>query len=160
MSFTGNWGDKIIITLKSDGKRRHKCWCKNYGEGNRCSILGNCMGSAYCTKYKNEIEEQEPVWRPKKEAPKPEEEKRKPRLKVEFYRRPGRGEALKGKLVMVRNTPHTFRIGEAVEDDFCYLSVSYGGEIHKYDKKIAFRNNGIYVYEGERCLGNGPEIIC
>ena len=155
MSFTGNWGDKVIITLKSDGKRRHKYWCEHYrAEDGSCSKhCSKCVGSAFCSMYTDSIKEQEPIWFPKCETidvgvvP---SKKTKAIFKQQFYRKPSRDEKLLGKIVMVRNTPFTFRIGTAIEDDFYYISVEYGGQIHKYEKKILFRNNGIYVYTVEK----------
>lgn len=153
MSFTGNWGDKLIITLKSDGKRRHKYWCEHYRDGSCSKLCSKCVGSAFCSMYTDSIKEQEPIWYPKGTddggvavAPK----KTKAIFKQQFYRKPYRDEKLLGKIVMVRNTPFTFRIGTAIEDNFYYMSVEYGGKIHKYEKKILFRNNGIYVYTVEK----------
>lgn len=166
MSFTGWWGDKVIVNLKSDGVRRHKKWCKHYSDGECDKLCGKCIGSAFCEHYQNDIAEAEPVWRAREDVdlfdvkgidgtsilPRP--------LKIvkrEFYRQAGRTEKLIGKAVMVRNTPYTFRIGEVVEESFSHMGVEYGGRIHTYDKKTAFRNEGVYVLEGERCFYDSPE---
>jgi len=68
MSFTGWWGDKVIVNLKSDGVRRHKKWCKHYSYGECDKLCGKCIGSAFCEQYVNGIAEAEPVWRSREDV--------------------------------------------------------------------------------------------
>ena len=168
MSDTGWWGDKIIVVLQSDGRRRHKKWCKHYSYGECDKLCGKCIGSAFCEQYVNGIAEAEPVWRSREDVNRFDEKRpeatsvlTRPRtlklVKRELYRQAGRTENLIGKTVMVRNTPHTFRIGEVVEESFDHMGVEYGGRIHTYVKKVAFRNEGVYVLEEEGCFYDSPE---
>ena len=154
MSIAGWWGDKIIITLTSDGKRRHKTWCEHYcSEDGACrKNCSKCVGSATCQHYKSTIDEEEPIWTVKPSLPKePTESEGRTPIKTEIFRLVSQTEKILGKTVMVRNTPHTFRIGEVVSEDFYFFSVEYGGKVHKYEKRTATRNRSVYVYEEEKC---------
>ena len=160
MSRRGDFGDKIIVTLGSDGIRRHKKWCEHYESmDNYCKIFcAKCIGSAFCTYYKNTLKEEPPIWRLKESEKNAQqsvaeqsaiaEASDKKSVIREFYRIAMRGEKLLGKIVLIRNTPYTFRIGEVVADSFDYMSVEYEGRIHKHEKKIVFRNDNVYVFDG------------
>lgn len=155
MATKGWWGDKIIITLTSDGERRHKKWCEHYcSEDKSCSrICGKCPGSATCEFYKPITKEEEPIWRvvqPDVEEPQPKKDGRKPLIR-EIYRLISYSDKLLGQTVMVKNTPYTFRIGEVVKEDFYFFSVEYGGRIHKYEKRTAIRNGSVYTYDETKC---------
>ena len=55
MSLRGDWGDKSITYLPTDGKRRHKSRCEHYNhENKKCLLSGEmCFGSAHCDNYKS-----------------------------------------------------------------------------------------------------------
>ncbi len=55
MSSRGNWGDRSITYLHTDGKRRHKSRCEHYNYKNKkCLLSGErCFGSAHCDNYKS-----------------------------------------------------------------------------------------------------------
>lgn len=156
MSTTGCWGSSLIVYLHSDGKRRHKKWCDYYEDAEsfcryKCE---KCCGSAFCEHYKDGAREEEPIWTSKIKYVDPPRPANPPKqtvkvAKCEFYRLATRGEHLLGKTVMVRNTPHTFRIGIVIEDSFDYFSVDYEGRVHKYEKRRCFSNNALYIYTGE-----------
>ena len=165
MSKTGSWGDKIIITLHSDGRRRHKTWCENYREGNYCTLLqGRCVGSAHCEHYKNRNEGGSDVLY--RVARTVEQEgktvvapPRRGFTLCERYRQASYGDKLLGKTVLVKNTPHTFRICEVTWEDIGFFKVRYDGREHKYAKQVAYRNQGVYLYIGtEVALEGGEEI--
>ena len=153
MSTTGNWGDKVIITLPSDGIRRHKNWCINHRKpDNFCSVLcGKCIGSAFCENYKTEIAEEKPVFQEMADAGKqvpcinlqPVKPKEFPM--TEYYKLATVSDKLMGKTVLVRNTPHTFRIATVTEEDFYYFSVYYNGATHKYLKRAAMKSKSVYI---------------
>ena len=157
MSDTGWWGDKIIVVLQSDGRRRHKKWCKHYRCGNCDVRYCKCVGSAFCERYVDDIHEEEPIWvqpRCGAEIKIPPEERRERRTqRIEFYRLATPTEKLLGKIVLIKNTPYTLRIGAVISEDFHtgIFSVRYDGGIHKFDRKIANRNKAIYIYEEGKC---------
>ena len=150
MSKTGNWGDKIIVSLHSDEKRRHKKWCDNYREGNYCiANCGRCTGSAHCDFYKNKSEADSNVSYCNK-PPRVERETDKHAemgfIWREYYRPANYGDRLLHSTVLVRSTPYTFRIGEVVNEDLYYFVVKYDGKEHKYSKKTAYRNRSVYIF--------------
>ena len=149
MSKTGEWGDKIIAVLHSDGKRRHKKWCDNYSEKNYCDLwCRKCTGSAHCDHYRNISEEKSDVFYLKKPILlKPEE---KTELKsgfvwCEYYRSASYGDKLLHNIILVKNTPYTFKICEVLEEDFYFFVVEYEGKKHKYSKKFAYRSRSVYI---------------
>ena len=152
MSKKNDWGDKIIITLHSDGKRRHKKWCDHYQDDNFCDAhCSNCTGSAHCCNYKNKFEESSSVFYLKENAVSPVTEETKATLNFawcEYYKLASYGDKLLNKTVMIRNTPYTFKIGEIVEEDFNAFVVKYEGKKHRFLKKIAYRNSSVYVFIG------------
>lgn len=153
MSKTGDWGDKVIITLHSDGKRRHKLWCDNYCNGNCCTVFqGKCIGSAHCEYYKNPNEERSEVFYPKILPDREGEEQtivsKSGFVWCEVYRQASYGDRLLGKTVLVRNTPHTFRICEVLEEDFYFFNVRFDGREHRYSKRVAYQNKSVYIYNG------------
>ena len=153
MSDKGYWGDKIIFTLHSDGIRRHKKWCKNYGEDGSCSALcGKCVGSAFCEHYKSQFSEEEPIYvrgnftqacENKEDTATPS----KPKLRFEeIYTRANWGDKLLNKTILIKTMPHKFRIGEVIEEEFRTFTVVFGEMKRKYDKRICFRNNTVYIF--------------
>ena len=149
MSKTGEWGDKIIVVLHGDGKRRHKKWCDNYSEDNHCDLLcRKCAGSAHCDHYKNELEERSDVFYLEKSISHDVVEKTEPRpgfVWCEYYRSASYGDKLLHNIILVKNTPYTFRICEVLEEDFYFFVVEYEGKKHKYSKKVAYRNCYVYI---------------
>ena len=144
MSSKGTWGDMLIVVLKSDGIRRHKKWCKHYEEGYCNKLCGKCIGSAHCEYYQNEITEQaEYVY-----ANEEQQEEIKKGKKTDFnevFVPATRTDKLLDKVILIRNTPYTFRIGVVTYEDFYKLEVKYNGKIHKYDKRKTFEHENVYV---------------
>ena len=150
MSRTGEWGDKIVITLTSDGKRRHKKWCENYiQEDSFCSVLcRKCIGSAHCEYYRDKLENTQ-EYIPKSTQPEETQETLGYKLSPvydEYYRRATMADKLLGETVLVRGNYNTYKIGTVCYDSFSFFSVEYGGRIHKYSKHLAIRI-GVYVLE-------------
>ena len=151
MSTTGNWGDKIILTLTSDGIRRHKNWCTNYrNSDNFCAKhCERCIGSAHCEDYETLQAEEMPIFKQEEHKPSTIREENNEGAKIkpkeEYYRLAGRGDKLIHKTVLVRSTPYIFSIARVVYEDFYYFKVEHGGRIHKYDKRTAFRSNSVYI---------------
>ena len=164
MSQRGDWGDKTIITLPSDGVRRHKTWCVNYCTGGHCILLnGKCRGSSFCRYYKSNMREEgtfsfpEPTPTPTP-TPAPaqgaEEEKSRVVYK-EHYRLAGWGDKLIHKTVLLRKTWFRFRIGVVTDEDFRTFTVEYDGEKHKFDKHAAYKGRSVYIFvESERVEEN------
>ena len=148
MSKTGDWGDKIIITLHSDGVRRHKKWCINYQDDNYFSLLcEKCRGSAHCKYYKTEIYsatlgDAEAV-EEKKEICE-EEMPHHPEFE-EHYSLASYGDKLLHKTVLVKISPHSAKFGEVVDEDFYYFTAKIDGKPHKYVKRISYARKGIYI---------------
>ncbi len=150
MSKTGDWGDKLIITLHSDRKRRHKKWCDHYRDDNHCAVkCEKCTGSAHCSHYKNNSEDGSDIFylvRPAEPDNKNEDKSRQGFALCEYYRLASYGDRLLHKTVLVKNTPHTFSICEVIDEDFYHFVVEYGGKNHKYSKRVAYRNNSVYIF--------------
>lgn len=164
MSYTGWWGDKIIITLHSDGVRRHKMWCIHYEDKNYCSHLcSKCIGSAFCESYRTTYFD--------KPTPAPNGDKEdgdtttplSPVTLEEYYSLATRTDKLLGKILLIRDTPSRFRIGRVVTDSFDILGVQYDGKLHKFSKRVLFANGrrNVYVLIKEVVLKKIiPEPIC
>lgn len=150
VSHRGDWGDKIIITLHSDGKRRHKKWCKNYDDNYCTALCRKCIGSAHCEHYKNDCESCSDVFHSKNDIVDKSSSPKSPSgySWCELYRAASYGDKLLGKTVLVKNAPHTFRICEVTEEDFHFFSVEYNGKKHKYAKQTAYRNRSVYIFTG------------
>lgn len=164
MSDTGNWGDKIIITLHSDGERRHKKWCDNYDD-NFCRVrCEKCIGSAHCEYYKNKYADNSHVFYRKKVGEggtgKMPGINRLSEIGAwrERYRAASYGDKLLHEIVFVRNTPHTFRICEVKNEDFYYFIVEYDGREHKYEKRTAYRRHSVYIFCGLEFDGNEEQV--
>lgn len=131
MSNTGDWGDKIIINLRSDGIRRHKKWCENYQDGSCKVLCSKCIGSAFCKYYKSKIKEDESTrFYPKPDIqipplPPPSNVPDTIPTYKEHYRPASYGDKLLAKIVLVRITPFIFRIGVVTEESFRTFSVIY-----------------------------------
>ena len=158
MSKTGEWGDKIIVTLRGDGVRRHKKWCENYREGNLCAApCGKCIGSAHCDYYKSKTKE-EGVYTysalPEEDPVKPTkpvgEQTEKPSVPVyrEYYRRATWGDKLLDKTVLIKTTALTFRIADVTKEALLTFTAEYDGREHRYDKMIAYKKGIVYVFTG------------
>lgn len=150
MSKTGEWGNKIIVVLHSDGKRRHKKWCDNYSEKNYCDLLcRKCTGSAQCLHYKNDDEKGSDVRyliNPISNKPVGIVKDPKPGFVwCEYYRSASYGDKLLHNIILVKNTPYTFKICEVLEEDFYFFVVEYEGKKHKYSKKFAYRSRSVYI---------------
>ena len=150
MSHTKDWGDKIIITLHSDGERRYKKWCKNYRDGSCKYYLGKCTGSAHCEQYKNRYDDGSSTFHVTgkddvKTVGQSGETSSKSLPLEEYYRRAGIFEKLCGKEVLVRSKPYVFRFGTVVADGDQHWLVEYDGKVHQCDRKTVFRNGAMYV---------------
>ena len=162
MSSTGDWGDKLIVTLHSDGIRRHQNWCRHYeAAGKRCTLLcEKCRGSAFCQYYKTGIKEEAPTTPslpPKKAragvatkqpaSPKPVTPP-PPSPKVEeLFRRAGHGDKLLGKTVLIRKDIFSFKIAEVIEEDFHLFYTLEQGQKRTYVKRTAYEKKAIYILE-------------
>lgn len=166
MSKTHDWGDKIIITLSSDGERRHKCWCKHYrGEDKYCKAhMCKCTGSAFCSEYASEVEEERPIFIYNEEQVDDVKQdeiirnippKRCSRYD-EYYRRAGYGDRLLHRTILFKSTMNTFKIGVVTDESLNEFAVEYNGKKVRYDKRAAFRAGGVYIFtevevtEGEK----------
>ena len=150
MSNRGDWGDKIIITLHSDGIRRHKNWCKHYESiSNYCNAkCDKCIGSAHCDAYTADfVIEQAPVIKPTADLKHPTEtpEKELIFIKEEIYRLATRTYKLLGRTVIVRTTPYKMCIGVVTEDSFDRFEATCDSCVHKYMKRTTFRGKNVYV---------------
>lgn len=164
MARTGDWGDKTIITIKSDGVRRHKRWCEHYDPGNHCSLLNSkCIGSPFCKYYNSKIKEEgnfsfPPPTPTPTPPPTPTEDKGEEKRCVvykEYYRRAGWGDRLIHKTVLVRKTFFRFRIATVTDEDFRTFTLEYDGKRHKFDKYIAYKAKSVYIFvERERIEEN------
>ena len=151
VSHRGDWGDKIIITLHSDGKRRHKKWCEHYSDDNHCAALcRKCIGSSHCEYYNNENESSSDIFHHKNDIIEQDNQKKHQSDFVwcELYRAASYGDKLLNQTVLVKRSPFTFRICEVTEEDFHFFSVEYDGKKHKFDKKVAYRNRSVYIFKG------------
>ena len=167
MSNIHDWGDKLIITLRSDGIRRHKRWCTNYRASDKfCSALcQKCIGSAFCESYTSKHEEEKPIFihdvmqdyidsiRPEKLIPdidapdKPETSYERKKIKYdEYYRLASYGDKLLNRTILFKRTPFIFKIGVVVDESFSTFTVEYGGKKITYDKKAAYRMNAVYIF--------------
>ena len=163
MPKTGDWGDKIIITLHSDGERRHKKWCDNYDENNCKVLCGKCVGSAHCDYYKNKNADSSHVFYRKEVGGggTGEVSDEKPNcigLWRERYRAASYGDKLLNKIVLIKKTPHTFRICEVTSEDFYFFTVEYDGREHRYEKRTAYRNHSVYIFCGLEFSENVEEV--
>ena len=163
MSKTGDWGDKIITTLHSDGIRRHKKWCDNYDGGHCLAICSKCIGSAHCNNYINKDEKDSHSFYIKKigeggSVKIPNDKIDLHRIWCEFYHLATYGDHLLHKTILVKKTPFTFRIGTVTSEDLHYFIVKYDGSEHKYEKKAAYRNKSVYVFDGIEELNEHSEI--
>lgn len=151
MSKTNDWGDMIIITLRSDGIRRHKKWCENYrdSDGFCCAKICKCTGSAFCEEYKSDVEEEAPPyipWIEKMNGVIHEEAPQKKMKYEEYYRRANWGDKLLHRTVLFKKTPSIFKIGVVVEESFHTFTVESNGVRTSYDKKAAYRMGSIYIF--------------
>lgn len=150
MSHRNDWGDYIIITLHSDGKRRHKKWCDNYRSDNYCTLLGaRCFGSAHCDFYKNKDEKRSDIIYPEIQATPNDCNAQKTTAAFVFgehYRRANLGDKLLHKTVLIKDTPFSFKICEVVEEDFQRFTVIRSGKKHVYSKRIACKSNSVYIF--------------
>ena len=151
MSKTHDWGDKVIITLTSDGVRRHKKWCEHYRASDKwcCAKLCKCTGSAFCDKYETDVEEEAPPyipWKEKMNGVIPEEAPQTKMKYEEYYRRANWGDKLLHRTVLFKKTPSIFKVGVVVEENFHTFTVESNGERTSYDKKAAYRMGSIYIY--------------
>ena len=147
MSKTGEWGDKIIITLFSDGSRRHKKWCEHYrsGDGYCTALCRKCVSSTHCEHYKSStgqsfIKKKDVICTPiivSVDEPKP--------TLREFYRLATRADKLLGKTVLVKINDSTFRIGIVCREDFYNLYIEYDERIHTHDKRTVFNRGSLYL---------------
>ena len=163
MSDTGDWGDKIIITLHSDGERRHKKWCDNYDENNCKVLCGKCVGSTHCEYYKNKNADSSHVFYRKEVGGggTGEVSDEKPNcigVWRERYRAASYGDKLLNKIVLIKKTPHTFRICEVTSEDFYFFTVEYDGREHRYEKRTAYRNHSVYIFCGLEFSENVEEV--
>jgi hypothetical protein len=151
MSKTNDWGDKVIITLHSDGERRYKKWCDKYCDGECRYYLGKCTGSVHCTQYKNKYDDHSGSFYQKKEDVQiPDQPASLPKTGYvfeQYFRRARLYEKLLGKTVLVRSAAYILRFGVVTEESFEIISVFYEGQVHKYDRRTAYRSGSIYVYE-------------
>lgn len=159
----GDWGDKIIITLHSDGERRHKKWCDNYDD-NYCRVLcEKCVGSAHCEHYKNKNADSSHIFYRKVvgeggTGEVPDEKTTGVSDCRERYRIASYGDKLLNKIILIKNTPHTFRICEVTSEDFYFFTVEYDGKKHRYEKRTAYRNNSVYIFCGLHFPKNKEEV--
>ena len=164
MSDKGYWGNKIIITLRSDGIRRHKRWCTNYRASDKfCSALcQKCIGSAFCESYTSKHEEEKPIFihdvmHDYIKTTKPnlvpifEDEEQKTTHKTkktkydEYYRLASYGDKLLNRTILFKRTPYTFKIGVVIDETFGTFTVIHNEEKITYDKRNAFRMNAVYL---------------
>lgn len=146
MSKGGDWGDKTIICLKSDGIRRHRSWCEHY-EGGECDVLcGKCTGSAHCDNYVSiyKINPRTPV-DPIDDKPTPPPPPH--RTFAEYYHIAYFGDKLLFKTVLIKQTESLLRIGYVTHESFRELTIEIDGVEHHYDKYVACKNRRIYLLE-------------
>ena len=156
MANKGDWGDKLIITLKSDGVRRHLKWCEYYCTGGKCDLIGKCCGSAHCEQYKSKYKEEGCFVFPEPETHEPEQQTEPSRVEEtprktayeEYYRRAGWGDKLLGEIVLVRKDNwFTFRIAYVVEEDLHTFAAEYDGKKHRYNKRLAYKAGSVYLFK-------------
>ena len=160
MSAKGDWGNKIIIALHSDGKRRHKKWCDNYCDDYCTARQSKCIGSPHCDYYQNKNEQTSDVFYSKPAAG--NEDVNVARTKsgfiwCEHYRQASYGDKLLHNVILVKNTAHSFKICEVMEEDFYFFKVNFDGHDHKYSKRVAYENGSVYIFIGETALEHGEE---
>ena len=148
MSKRGDWGDKIIVALKSDGIRRHKAWCEYYCDGTCEKLSIKCYGSAFCEHYRTKIKELTAPTESTAEIPhgviRPLTKPTEITLK-EVYRAATYSDKLVGEIVLVKDTPYTYRIVTVVEENIDCFTVISGNEYKKYFKRTAFRERCVYI---------------
>ena len=149
MSQRNDWGDKLIVCLPSDGVRRHKRWCKHNGDENHCDILcGKCPGSAHCDYYESRYKISKPeINNNRAITSNCHEQQGIRRVLSEFYRRAQFGDKLLHKIVLVKRSESSLKIGTVTQEDFRRITIVYDGEEHHYDKYVACKNRAIYVLE-------------
>ena len=148
MSDTGMWGSQIIVTLHSDGERRHQKWCVNYTDDYCKYYCEKCRGSAHCSQYKNKHSDGTSVFRPKETDAEPVDPPKPGFMYREYYRLAGFNEKLLNKTVLIKNTPYTLRFGFVTAEDWDFIYVEYDGKVHKHQRLTVYRSQAIYVYDG------------
>lgn len=161
MSLKGWWGDKVIICLISDGIRRHKKWCEYYEKDNRCSFKCiKCSGSAFCNEYKKRDEAGPITLYSSTEIP-PEvkrveikDEPSMPPIKQPAIdnlfpgRYPKYDENLVGYVVLAKTGFNKIVLGLVIDANRDYITIDKDDAgITKYDRRISFLRNSIWVLE-------------
>ena len=163
MPHTGWWGDKVIITLLSDGSRRLKNWCEYYDKVDKhCAFrVTKCCGASQCEYYKkkagvgpvewHQVPAEVPVVHIVDQPVSNVESKPETKVKTLADFIPGHnppfGEKLLGKVVIIKQ-PRRGNIGEVVDENHDYIIIERDdGRVSKFERKTTIRVKALWVVD-------------
>lgn len=160
MANTGWWGDKVIISLSSNDKPRHKKWCVHYRKSDNhcCEQNLKCNGSSHCVYY-SEMSTCGPtvitdnVVVPEDVSIVEEVDKNKsPNLKglsaAFLGRHPCLSEKMLGKIVAVRVNLSLITLGDVIaEDNESFTIEKDNGVTSKYSRKVVLKAKSVWIID-------------
>lgn len=159
MAQKGWWGDKMIISLSSNDKKRQKKWCVYYRKSDKyCTEkICKCTGSAQCKIYQQKegvgpidystvpidvpVVEVEPTVSNSFASPV------NPLTYIPGHH-PSFGEKLLGAIVLMKNTTGHILVGEVVFESYDFITVEKDdGSQVKYNRRVAISNKTFWVLD-------------